>query len=618
MQKAWKSLLSFKTEWPSVRRARVRSGVGLRHGLRTILVVLFTAGVAIMASAQDAGVARISEVVDDAIVAADTASPRDTLRSFIVACNRYHRLIEKEAFIDRSRPEHRYVGLKIIDCIDVTGLPAFAREEYAAEAAVCIKEILDRVELPQWNEIPGPDDIEAAGGFEKLSRYRIPDTRITIARVESGPNKHEYLFSPGTVERSVDYFQSIRLQPYRTSGPEVSEDFYRWYMSAPGHPAVAAILEYLPEDWRYTRWGGMAAWKWPGLLLSLLVTGVLMYVCYRMQQRVTARVEGKSVLKYCLTIVFPLVASFLPLVLSYFAKRYLTIRGTPLYVIGFAANIVSLLAGVVVVFAASTRVAESIISSPTINPRGLNAQLIRIISKLMSLVISTVLILIGGQYLGIPVATLLASAGIGGLAIALGAQDTLKTLFGTMMLMADKPFRVGERIVFGKYDGSVEDIGLRSTRLRLLTGHQVTVPNDELSRSDIENVTRRPYIRRVTHIHLPLDTPREKVERAVAIVRAAVDNHEGMNADYPPRVFFDEFNEDSFNVRMMYWYHPANYWDFLALNERVNLQIFREFESEGIQFSLPSRITHTSTDSLPAPLDVNLLHKEHGKFATEQ
>ena len=541
------------------------------------------------------------------MVPADTSSPRDTLRSFVDACNQYHRLIETDTFIDRNRPEHWYIGSKIIDCIDVTGLPAYARQSYASEVAVCIKEILDRVELPPSDEIPGAEEIEAAGGFEKLSRYRIPNTRITIARVESGPSKHEYLFSPGTVRRSVDYFQSIRSQPYRETGPEVSEHLYDWYMSAPGHPAVATILEILPDTLRYERWWGMAAWKWPGLLLGLTVTFGLMYLCYRLQQRVTARVKDRSVVQHCLTIVFPLIAALLPLAMSHFANRYLTIRGTPLYVIGFATNIVSLAAGVVVIFSASTRIAESIISSPTINSRGLNAQLIRIIAKLLSLVVATILILIRGQYLGIPVATLLASAGIGGLALALGAQDTLKTLFGTMMLMADKPFRVGERIVFGKYDGSVEDIGLRSTRLRLLTGHQVTVPNDELSRSDIENVARRPYIRRVTHIRLPLDTSREKVEHAVAIVRAAVENHEGMHVDYPPRVFFDEFNADSFNIRMMYWYHPANYCDFLALNERINLQIFREFEANRIRFLLPSKVTHTSSESSPAPLDVNLL-----------
>ena len=102
--------------------------------------------------------------------------------------------------------------------------------------------------------------------------------------------------------------------------------------------------------------------------------------------------------------------------------------------------------------------------------------MIRIVTKLAGLAGILVILLEGGQFLGIPITTLLAGAGVGGLAVALAAQDTVKALFGTITLMADKPFRVGERIVFQNYDGVVEEIGLRSTRIRLLTGHQATIP----------------------------------------------------------------------------------------------------------------------------------------------
>jgi MscS family membrane protein len=232
--------------------------------------------------------------------------------------------------------------------------------------------------------------------------------------------------------------------------------------------------------------------------------------------------------------------------------------------------------------------------------------LIRIVSKLMSVAIVAAVFIIGGQYLGIPIATLLASAGIGGIALALGAQDTLKTLFGTMMLMADKPFRVGERILFSKYDGVVEDIGLRSTQVRLLSGHLVTIPNDQLSGSDVENIARRSFIRRTAEIHIPLDTSCEKVEKAVAIIRARLDNHEGMAPDHPPRVFFDEFASNAFQIQFFYWYSPPNYWDFKAFSEKVNFEIFREFEENGIQFSLPFRHSYWKTDDEQGPMDLNI------------
>ncbi len=262
----------------------------------------------------------------------------------------------------------------------------------------------------------------------------------------------------------------------------------------------------------------------------------------------------------------------------------------PYLVISFAANLMSLLALIVVIFAVGNRITEAILSPTRISPQGLDAQLIRIVGKLTALIVSIVVFLQGGSYLGIPLTTLLTSAGVGGLAVALAAQDTIKNVFGTIVLMSDKPFRVGERIVIKDYDGVVESIGLRSTRIRLLTGHQVTVPNDELARSDIENVGRRPYIRRRANLQFPLDTPREKIEAAVEQIRKALANHEGMEPALPPRVFFNEFNSESFNVIVIYWYHPPDYWKYLAFSEMVNHEICNAIEEQGVKFLRAVRV----------------------------
>ena len=121
------------------------------------------------------------------IKAADTSSPRDTLRSFIEACNELHEHITSSpGYYDRANPEHVAIAERVLDCIDDSQLPAFARTDRAGEAAVCLKEILDRVELPPWDQIPDMAEIVAAGGREQLPVYRIPDTRITISLVEQG------------------------------------------------------------------------------------------------------------------------------------------------------------------------------------------------------------------------------------------------------------------------------------------------------------------------------------------------------------------------------------------------------------------------------------------------
>jgi MscS family membrane protein len=526
---------------------------------------------------------------------ADTSSPRDTLKGFLEACDELYEAIKKDRYLDPDTPANLALAMRIVDCLDNSKLPEYSRLERASEAAVCLKEILDRVEIPTDLEVPDDTEMEKAADEDGTYRWRVPGTRITIARVEEGPQRHEYLFTSGTVQRAADYFQDMSHLPYREHGPDVTPGFYRWYMSSPRGPWAASILDQLPP-WVRNQKFGITIWKIPSLLLSLLVAALLMTVIYLLQRRFATPTGQQGLLSYCLSILFPLAAILVPLGLKIFINDYLGLRGRPLYIVSFLADLVTILALIIVVFGVSNRIAAIIISSPRIHPRGLDAQLIRILMKLASFAFVAIIFVRGGQRLGVPVTTLLASAGVGGLALALAAQDTIKALFGTITLMADKPFRVGDRIVFQKYDGVVEEIGLRSTQLRLLTGNQAIVPNDELARSDIENVSRRPHIRRLAEIKIPLDTKLELIEQAVEIIRKQLENHEGMEPDFPPRVFFNEFSEDSFNIRVMYWYHPADYWKFLDFSQRLNIQICQAFESCGISFLLPSRITLSPQD----------------------
>ena len=191
--------------------------------------------------------------------------------------------------------------------------------------------------------------------------------------------------------------------------------------------------------------------------------------------------------------------------------------------------------------------------------------------------------------------------------MALGSQDTLKNLFGTIVLFGDKPFRVGERIKVDAYDGFVEDIGLRSTRLRLLNGHLVTLPNNHVATTDIENVSSRASIRVDGQIYIPLDTPLEQVEKAASIVRENLKDHEGMSPEQPPRVYFDKFDATAFRITFIYWYSPPNYWDCCEFGQQLNFAIFREFEEHGIQFSLPFRHSFWKFDDQQGPVDVRMI-----------
>ncbi len=475
----------------------------------------------------------------------------------------------------------------VFDCLDTSDLAPSVRMSAAAEAAICLKETLDRIPLPEMSEIPGPEQLEeAAEEGRVIEAWTIPRTEITIRRVSEGPLQGRYLFSPRTVDSASDYYARVQHLPYRDPNT-ASVDFYKWYLSNAGWMIPDGWIRQLPE-WTRRRFGGQVVWKWIGLFFTALFTIVAMVSAYFLGRRWTIHYGKVHLVRYLITWLFPIVAMLVPLMAQSFIMHQLHISGTPLAIANTTLYVVFLLSLFAVVMGAGNRVAEILIASPKIHPKGIDAQLIRLLSKVISLAAATAIVLEGGRYLGVPLTTLMAGAGVGGLAFALAAQDTLKGVLGSVMIVLDKPYRVGERIITKNYDGIVEEIGLRSTRIRLLSGHQVTIPNEELARSDIENVGRRPHIRRVTNLRIPLDTPPEKVERAVELIRSILDQHEGMPEANPPRVYLNEFNNDSFNIRMIYWYEPADYWMFLEFSQRVNLRIMNAFKAEDIEFALPS------------------------------
>lgn len=196
-----------------------------------------------------------------------------------------------------------------------------------------------------------------------------------------------------------------------------------------------------------------------------------------------------------------------------------------------------------------------------------------------------------------PLTSIIAGLGVGGLAIALAAQDTVKNFFGSLVIFGDKPFQIGERIVVDNHDGVIEEVGFRSTRLRTLEGHLVTIPNGELANKMIQNIGRRPSIRRLFTVALTYDTPPAKVERALEILKEILKDHEGMREAFPPRVLFKDIGDFSLNLLVIYWYFPADYWKFMAFGERVNLAIIERFNAEGISFAFPTRTVHVVNEN---------------------
>ncbi|KKK49694.1 hypothetical protein LCGC14_3132490, partial [marine sediment metagenome] len=194
--------------------------------------------------------------------------------------------------------------------------------------------------------------------------------------------------------------------------------------------------------------------------------------------------------------------------------------------------------------------------------------------------------------------TILLSAGVGGIAIALAAKDTIANFFGSVTIFADRPFQIDELVKIGGHLGPVEEVGFRSTRIRTLQGHLVTIPNSVIANSPVENVGRRPFIRRTSNITITYDSGHTKAKRAVEIIKEVLSRVPQINTDpeKPPRVYFSDFDDWSLNIYMSYWVKPADYWLYHKVNEQVNLEIMKRFEAEQIEFAFPSQTLYVKKD----------------------
>jgi len=225
--------------------------------------------------------------------------------------------------------------------------------------------------------------------------------------------------------------------------------------------------------------------------------------------------------------------------------------------------------------------------------------LVPVIRKSLRATITIIAVLwIADGILDAEIRAILVSAGVGGIAIALAAKDTIANFFGSIAIFADRPFQIDEMIKIADHVGPVEQVGFRSTKIRTLQGHLVTVPNSVIVNSAVENIGRRPYIRRTSNITITYDSGQRGAERAVEIIKEVLSNVPEVNTDpeSPPRVYFSDFNDWSLNIYMTYWVKPPDYWLYHEVNERVNIEIMKRFEAEKIEFAFPSQTLYIEKD----------------------
>jgi len=192
------------------------------------------------------------------------------------------------------------------------------------------------------------------------------------------------------------------------------------------------------------------------------------------------------------------------------------------------------------------------------------------------------------QEWGYNIGAIITGLGIGGLAVALAAKDTLANMFGGLTIIMDRPFKIGDWVKIGDTEGIVEDIGFRSTRIRTFEKSLISVPNSVIANTAIENFSRRGE-RRITYkIGVTYSTTKEKLKEAIERIRTMLEEHPGISKSSTLLVYFTEFADSSLNI-FIYCFTTTSVWsEYLKIREDVNLKIMEIMEDLGIDFAFPS------------------------------
>ena len=463
-----------------------------------------------------------------------------------------------------------------VECLDLRRVPPLIRADAGPKIAADLKSYLDRVELIDVTSLP----VEADG--DRWVWRRVAEGEVSLVRSE----QEGWLFSPETIDSLPALLDSVR-------GRDLVEG-----IEGGGAPRTlaSAIRDHAPETLR-RRLLLLEVWQWIALA-ALAFVGVLADRLCRLavgiwMRRLLGRIQrdrdrqiladfGRPVGIAVMALVWLAVLPPLDLPLKAMAAlkvaTHLLLAASGVWT---AYRLVDLLAAHFSAIAAGT---DTKIDDILI-PLGRRA------SKILVIAFG---VLFMAQNLQIDVTSLLAGLGLGGLAFALAAKDTVENLFGSATVLIDRPFQVGDWILVGDQEGTVEEIGFRSTRIRTFYNSVITVPNAQLVHTPVDNLGARRYRRVKCMLSLQYDTPPEKIEAFCEGVRELIRRHPYTRKDYY-MVYFNEFADFALNV-LLYAFHETPDWPTeLRERHRLFVDIVRLAQRLGVQFAFPTQTLHVAS-----------------------
>ncbi|MEM9445228.1 MAG: mechanosensitive ion channel family protein [Verrucomicrobiota bacterium] len=494
--------------------------------------------------------------------------PRDTLKSFMDAMEAYREGVEKQdeelmAFLDKA-----------VDCLDLSEVADITRVQEGREAAKLLKEVIDRLVKVDYARVP--DD-------PNYGVWRFPKSEIKIYPKPDGEEKGEYFFTPRTVAKANQYYELIKTRPYikGTGGG--------------AHYKVSFVEEYIPA-WAMETFASVAYWQWIGLFASILL-GLVMKSVARLIGSLVMRMTSKTASKWDDVIVESLVSPVALFIAScvWFGSIYI-LRFEDLFQVVLITLVKAtfFIAVTWMAYRCADVLAKFLEHKAQQTKTKLDDQIVKLITRSLKIAVVIFGALLGIQNMGVEVFSLLAGLGIGGLAVALAAKDTLANFFGSIMIMIDRPFQIGDWVIVKGQEGTVEDVGFRSTKIRTFYNSLIAVPNSEVAISPIDNMGRRQYRRVKTYVGITYDTPPVKIEAFLEGIKNIIKANQFTRKDYF-HVVFNEFGSSSLDIMLYFFLKVPNWNEELVQRQNIFLEIVNLAHDLGIDFAFPTQSLHIET-----------------------
>jgi MscS family membrane protein len=497
-------------------------------------------------------------------VPAGLASPRATMATFLEAMN----ALEWDRAIEALNLEREGFTSDVV---------AARGRDLAAQ----LKGVMDRVALVELEEVP--DDM---GSRSRYVWETVEGRPIALERVGAGA----WLFSRETLDRLPDLWKSVRDREVVEGVETVAETPAMWLRAR--MPESLRSGGFILEYWQ---WLALAILIFLGVLVNRVLTFLLVrVVAGALARRLQARQVDKELIR---SAMHPLGVVAMA-VLWWVGLYVLGLPATALAILLLAVKFVAIAAVVWSAYRAvdvGAAVLESYAAQTSTKYDDLLIPLLRSSAKIFIAAFGVVFL---ADNLDINITGLLAGLGIGGIAFALAAQDTVKNFFGSVTVLVDRPFQVGDWIVVGGIEGTVETVGFRSTRIRTFYNSLVTLPNSNLISADVDNYGARRYRRWKTNLGVAYDTPPEKIDVLCEGIRELVRRHPYTRKDYF-HVYLNQFGASSLDILLYIFWETPDWSTELRERHRLAVDILRLTQHLGVEIAFPTQTLYLKRGGEP-------------------